>query len=155
MLNFGKKNKLNQMDPLKEARIEELLNTEGQQFIAQGVKRLSNEEPSMAWRAQLNAQLLAEAQATRKVERRRAWIFRPAAGLAMAGALAMVFISTQDNGTPVQSSSSSFEEQIVNAHYAAEQSVLLTGTSVAAHTSNGGSTNTSTIDWQETDLGAF
>lgn len=70
---------------------DERLHGEGQSQVAEWVRGLPEETPSMAWRATLNEKVRAEAQ-TRARARWRWSLARPALGLATAAALAFVVL---------------------------------------------------------------
>ena len=63
----------------------------GSEFVSQTVRELPEDSVSLAWRSQLNERLFAEAGAKHHVAR-RSWVWRPALGLGLAGALARVVV---------------------------------------------------------------
>lgn len=141
------------MDVVQEARLDEALNSPVQQSIAQGVKRLSSETPSMAWRSQLNERLLAEAAKKRAERRRRALVWRPVAGLAVASALTMaILIPNRNLAGP---SGRSVEADVWSAHSVAEKNFYLTGTTGVARETDSNALANASYDWEAADLTAL
>lgn len=127
-----------QVDVVKEAHLDEKLNEPGQQQVAQAVKQLANDDVSLAWRASLNAKIAAEAKVVKK-KRQVAFVFRPAAGLALASALALVVMTNR----PTTTTSSGFdtaaelEAQVLQEHLSAERSTELMGSPYVRTASTG------------------
>jgi hypothetical protein len=71
-------------------RLDRALVGRGQQAIREIVQALPEDVPSLEWRSHLNERLIATSQERRRV--RPSWLWRPAAGLAVAGALAAVVL---------------------------------------------------------------
>lgn len=153
---FKQKNQASKatIDPIVEARLDEALNASDQQFIAQSVKRLENEDVSLAWRSGLNEKVLAMS-AEGKKRRKIALVWRPAAGLAMASALTFAVFTTLDRGAVDGSSTAvrpSIEAAAVDAHLSAFHREELGSVQLVSTSS---SSTPNSIEWQESDLGAF
>lgn len=127
----------------KEAELDELLQSK------EGVKGLIGELPedtvSLAWRSALNEKLMTEA----KPARQRGWLWKPVAGLALAGALALVtFIPRTPPAT-----TANFESKLVNAHLSLSNAREVAGTGLTAYESM---QETKAVDsfhsWTEADL---
>lgn len=76
---------------LNEKELDVKLSSPVQQAIRHAVGSLPDESPSLAWRSALNARLL-QAAARRRKMRVFGWMWKPAMGLAVAGALAVAFV---------------------------------------------------------------
>lgn len=89
-----------------ENQLDEKLATDSMKSIAQLVKDLPEEIPSMNWRSQLNERILAEAKPKPKLDLQR-WLLRPALGLGLAAALAVAFVirpaASDSTGSTVES----------------------------------------------------
>lgn len=107
----------NEMDLRK---FDSLLDQPGQAFVREAVRSMPDDSLSLSWRSALNEKLLAESE--KKVKRRRfQLVWRPAFGLAVAGALATMWIIRPDSAMPGISSPSnraemSLEAALVDAH---------------------------------------
>lgn len=138
---------------LTEVELDRALNSPEQSFIASAVSQVHDEEPSMAWRAQLNSRL-AEVAQTEKRKRSQAVFLRPVVGLGMATVLAVAVLNSQGTLPVINPNPpSAIEFEIVDAHLAAERTMDL-GTIQVASTESGTS-HSDEIDWEESDLGAF
>ena len=104
--------------------LDEKLTSPGQQAMSRLVRGLPEELPSLSWRSGLNEALRAEAA---KVARRKRflWVARPAFGLSLACALAVVvFIRPLSHGpadrvpplTPPSFSTGSLEASLIDFH---------------------------------------
>jgi hypothetical protein len=92
------------------------LNDAGQKMVRELVSNLPEDELSLAWRSALNEQLLQTAQAKRK-RQRFLFVFRPAMGLALAGAMAaVVMIRTSQMSIPTVRDTSNLEAVLVQDH---------------------------------------
>lgn len=103
---------------MKPVDQDKALASVGQEQVRQLVSQLPEDTLSMAWRSSLNEKLL-EASAANARRKRRAWMFRPAFGLAVAGALAAIaFIQPSfRNGSPsVSHSTGTLEAALVMDH---------------------------------------
>jgi len=92
--------------------IDALLGAEAQQDVRSVVAGLSEDMPSMAWRAQLNERLLQMAPPVR----RSPWVavWRPALGLGLAGVLAVTLVNPRP--TTIRTESASLEASLVQLH---------------------------------------
>lgn len=130
------------------------LATPAQNAMRDFVRALPEDAPSMAWRSGLNEALLAEG-AKRQRRRRFFWVFRPAVGLAMAGALAAVFvIRTSSVVVPTPQPTTSFEAELLSAHTQVSQFADVAGSGVrpteATYVSRDRSSED--FDWSEVDI---
>src|SRR5690242_12148641 len=78
-------------DNLKGKDLDQELSSPAQTQMREIVQALPEETVSLSWRSDLNARLYAEAARRRKLNL-FGWIWKPAAGLALAGALAIAFM---------------------------------------------------------------
>lgn len=127
-----------------------------QDAMREAVRALPEDSLSMAWRSGLNERLIAEG-ARHKRRRRLFWALRPAAGLAMAGALAAVFVirtSPVPEITPNLSSSDSFEAALLSTHNEVAQFADVAGTGVRPTEATYASRNRApeNLDWSEVDI---
>ncbi len=81
--------------------------------IADAVKALPEEPLSLAWRSDLNTKLHAMAARRKKLDL-FGWIWKPAAGVALAGALAVAFVAREPGMAPV--ARKSIEKELVNSY---------------------------------------
>ena len=127
-----------------------------QNAMREVVQALPEDSLSMAWRSGLNERLLVEG-ARHQRRRRFFWLLRPAAGLAMAGALAAVFMirtSAVPDVAPKAAGSDSFEAALLSAHNEASQFADVAGSGVrpmeAAYASRDRAPDN--LDWSEVDI---
>lgn len=132
------------------------LATRAQCAMREVVQALPEDSLSMAWRSGLNERLIAEGK-RRQRRRRFFWVLRPAAGLAMAGALAAVFMirtSQVPDIAPAHSSSHSLEAALLSTHNEVSEFADVAGTGVrpmeAAYASRGHAPEN--LDWSELDI---
>lgn len=132
------------------------LATPAQMAMREVVQALPEDSLSMAWRSGLNERLIAEG-ARHQRRRRFTWALRPAAGLAMAGALAAVIVIRT---SPVPSVSSnpapkdSFEAALLSAHAEASQDADVAGAGIRPMEANFASRDRvpDNLDWTEFDI---
>lgn len=108
---------------------DERLRSDAQRQAAEWVKGLPEETPSMAWRAALNEKVREEAN--RRARRRWNWtLARPALGLLVASALALVVVMAPRGAAPVAKSSNSgrLEAGLVALHDESVQTDDIVGT---------------------------
>jgi hypothetical protein len=142
------------LSPEQEQVLDTLLESEAQAQISDLVRSMPAEEPEPAWRSELSARLHAVA-AGRERKRRVLLVFRPALGLALAGALAFAFFFGRAPESAMPTSSPRVEEQVLNAH---RESVHLTqfwGAIRADEDARTPAPATSEYRWEETDLSTF
>jgi hypothetical protein len=100
---------------MKDMRIDDaMLDSSEQQFVRDAVKSLSEDSLSLSWRSALNERLLQESAARRKRER-FLWFLKPAFGLGLAGALALVTVIGLSVPRPSASSHGSMTSSRVEA----------------------------------------
>lgn len=130
------------------------LATSAQIAMRDVVRALPEESLSMAWRSGLNEALLAEG-AKRQRRRRFLWLFRPAAGLAMAGALAAVFVirtSTVVDPAPKPTTTPSLEAELLSAHNQVSQYADVAGSGVRPTDAAYASRDRTSDDWDWTEV---
>jgi len=132
--------KLNDESDLSPKEMEELenaLQSQGQLWMKSAVSQLPTEEPSMAWRSELNEKLrsMAQTAAPVKTHRRFWWALGPS--MAAAGALVAFYLVAPHAQAPVMSSSAQLnpvESQLMEAHdemaYGADYAVTATPASL-------------------------
>ena len=103
----------------------------------------------MAWRSRLNQQVLAIAARTRKRARVLA-VWRPALGLGLAGALAIVFTMRQPD-TPT-AEQPAVEAALVQVHNESVQAAELAGVGLATHEAVASRTVDEAYNWSEVDI---
>lgn len=136
---------------------DEQLSEPAQIAIRNLVREMPDESLSMAWRSGLNEQLLLE---SRRYQRKTRWMFalRPVAGLALAGAMAAIFVfrtGALDRPSPRLSDSSvSLEAELWTAHMESAQFADVAGTGVrpVEATFVSRSSTVDTHDWDEVDV---
>lgn len=104
------------MSERREINLDERLASAGQTQVRELVKGLADETPSMAWRSGLNEQILAMAAAKQKKRNLFGWVWKPAVGLALAGALAGVFLIRTQPETQPTAARPALEARLVMAH---------------------------------------
>lgn len=136
----------------QEAWLDEKLNAQSQ--IANMVRALPEDEPTLAWRSELSGKLHMVAR-ERERARKVSWIFRPTLGVALAGALALVFMYKGVPDSP-RPSAPRVEDQIVSAH---QESVAIGQFWGGIRDDDGARVATapaaSEYRWDETDLGTL
>lgn len=132
-----------------EARLDEAL--ANQTISGLLMKALPEEQPSMAWRSLLNERILAIAAASK---RRSRWlsIWRPAIGLGLAGALAVVFMVNRPSQRPVDHPRARVESGLVEAHQMSVEATEIAGPGLAQHEAIATQKNDDLYDWSESDI---
>ena len=109
---------------------DERLHGEGQRQAAEWVRALPEETPGMAWRSALNEKVLAEA--SRRDKARRRWtLVRPALGLALASALAVVVFVPRPSTVVTPKPTSRIEEGLVALHEQSVETADIVGSGLA------------------------
>lgn len=149
--------KNNSMMPEDLGALDARLNSEAQVAMRDVVRALPEDSVSMAWRSALNERLLAEAVTPK---RRFAWLnfsWRPAVGLALAGALAGIIIFRPNSAAPATSAhgaTASLEAELITTHTQYATFVDVAGLGAlpmdTAYASRQGTDETP--DWSELDL---
>jgi hypothetical protein len=156
--NKGTRYDIDGFDPIAEARIDEALNGTDQQFIAQAIKHMPSEEPSLVWRSALNEKVRELAVAKKKTAARWA-ILRPAMGLGLAATLAVMFlkpmgIESEPRSTIAQQAG--IESLMADAHLDAERGYDLGAVTLVVSGAESNRTNMNAQPtWDEFDLGAL
>jgi hypothetical protein len=132
-----------------ETRLDEALGSEGHAVLRSLVGGLPDDEPSLAWRSQLNERLQHEA-ARRQTARKRAWVLRPAFGMALAGGLAAaVFL-----GAPAASGfDADIESGLLNAHREVALHSEVAGVGLRSYESQRAALDPAFDLWDDFDLG--
>ncbi len=139
--------------------MDQRLEGAGQQQVAKVVQALPEETVSMAWRSALNEKVLLASKARQRAKVIN-WVWRPTAGLALASALAIVFVMR--TGAPVMSAPSGLTSNSVEAKLVA----FHRDSSLAYDVSGPGLTNTDAVEgkadlklgepnWTEDDLSSL
>lgn len=119
--------------------------------IAGLVRSLPEESVSMAWRSALNERVLAES-ARRQKSQRIAWVWRPAAGLAVASGLAMALLF---KSAPVESPPLArvpIEASLLDLHREAVVASEVSGQTPSGVPEEAPKLDASTNPWTEDDL---
>lgn len=130
------------------------LATPSQEAMRQVVQSLPDETVSLAWRSALNEKVLAAAKVQHK-RRVLYWFLRPAAGLALAGAMAAVVLFRQPTPTSRPAASTyGVEAALIAAHDDATRYNDITGSGLSPVEVAFGATQktTSGVDWTEVDV---
>lgn len=143
--------KVIEADPIREERLNRALNGVDQQFVAQAIKRMPEDQVDLAWRSALNERLGQEAGRNRAARRRVSLLWRPMGLAAATGALAITFLLPRNEpGFEYNVKAQPIETTIVQVHSAAKSRFDLTGSALPADAT---ATNASTpIEWQASDL---
>lgn len=92
------------------------LNSSEHERLKKLVRELPSEPMSLAWRSGLNEKLAVEAGRVRR-RRRAVWIWRPALGLGLAGALALiVLVGHPSSSVAPKENAGNVEAALVKAH---------------------------------------
>lgn len=133
--------------------VDSQLETPAQQAVRQVVQALPEEQPSLAWRSELNANLQKQS-----IRRRRldfwGWFWKPSAGVAVAAGLALLVIaripsSTADAPAP----KGNLEQALVNSYIHSKTSWELTPDGVTANEAKD-TEGSQEPDWFREDIGA-
>lgn len=134
----------------EEERLDALLNSDAQRAVRNAVRGLPEESLSLSWRSSLNEKLL-QVRPIPKWRIRLAATWKPVAGLALAGCLAMM-ITLRTTEPPIRHSSS-LEASLVSVYDEQANSDEVAGSGLAFHeVSDTTRTNDSSSDWSESDL---
>lgn len=136
---------------LGDAGLDEALESRAQSMVARMVRSLPEEAPSMAWRGALDARLAKEGRRSERKARLR-WIFAPAGGLALAGALAMALLY---RGGGPEGEPGYLEAKIVAAHREAVLGRATAGRGLVVHEARPTDADWEPFGWQEADLEAL
>jgi hypothetical protein len=142
---------------LRELELDEQLASEAQEAVRGFVKALPHEELSLAWRSGLNERLLA-ASAKQRRQRLFGWVWKPAFGLSVAGALAILTLMRPSAPTPVIRGSGDvngvIEASIVSTHRDSNAYSDVVGVGLLpVEVASGRTTSSPTrVDWDEVDI---
>lgn len=118
--------------------------------IREAVRALPDETLSLTWRSDLNERLAAAA-GRRKKARLAALIWKPAAGLALAGALSVAFM-VKTAGAPGSSSPAGLEDALVRNHLENISAFDVAGVGVTSGESEPGVVLPGPSEWDREDL---
>jgi hypothetical protein len=107
------------------------LDSASQRLVREVVKSLPEEAVSLSWRSQLNDRLRAEADRRRKLDL-AAWVWKPGVAIAVAGALAVAFVSRMPDMGPV-TNSPGVEKVLVNSYIEGTASWAVAGEGITAN----------------------
>ena len=136
---------------LKGRDLDEELNSPAQIRVREVVRALPEETLSLTWRSELNTRLRAEVVRRKKLDI-FGWVWKPTAGLALAGALAVAVFF---HPVAVSSSGGDLEKAMVN-HYVdstADREAAVDGVTPNEARDSAGGSSTST-NWDQEDVGA-
>lgn len=126
-----------------------------QMHVAQAVRQIPADEPSLVWRSSLNERLDAVAGTQKRRSAILAWL-RPTVGLACAGLLAWVGIAQLSPVHLGSAPSTAIEAALISEHATVVEARLTAGTGLAHSEST--PTDVEKLpndDWLEGDLGAL
>lgn len=138
-------------DPIREERLNRALNGVDQQFVAQAIKRIPEDQIDLAWRSSLNERLIQEAGRHKAARRRMALLWRPMGIAAAAGALALaMLVPRSEIDSDFHVKAQPIETTIVQVHSAAKSRFDLTGSALPADASV--TSVSAPMEWQPSDL---
>ncbi len=121
---------------------------EKQEPMRRLVRELRSDEPSMAWRADLNEKLRSLTPSPKS--RTWGWLWKPAAGLGLASILVVaVFVKTPQVSTPSGANETAIAQAMLQAHQQAVAHQELGTVPVEALSSDSA---TGPMEWNEVDL---
>ena len=137
---------------MQERELDVRLESPGQAQMRESVRALPDDTVSLAWRSELNARL-RKSYARRRRFDLFGWIWKPTAGLAIAGGLALVlFIHPGGSGT---AGNGALERGLVNQYIETTTAREIAADGVTPNEAKeAGESGTSTIDWDQEDVGA-
>ena len=140
-------------DNLNGKDLDQELSSPAQMQVREIVQALPEETVSLSWRSDLNARLHAEVARRRKLNL-FGWIWKPAAGLALAGALALAFmIRPPAPGSP--ETRSDVEKALVNSYVDNTASWEVTGDGITVNeVKETANPKPVPIDFDQEDVGA-
>ncbi len=110
-----KRNRIDELEGVTPAELDERLTRPDQANIARMVRALPEEPVSLVWRSELNERLVKARDRVRK-NRRQIWIWRPALGVGLAAIIAVAVFLPRTNVQPPVSAAPSVEAALVRAH---------------------------------------
>lgn len=138
--------------------IDEKLASAAQKQVRDAVRNLPEEPLSMAWRSQLNEQIVAVTVKKQRVQL-FGWIWKPAAGLAVACSLAVLFVWRTQPTNFVQPSrnDSGIEAALMAAHQESTVMSYVVGPGLAARDPETAQklNLTREDDWSEVDFNSL
>lgn len=138
---------------MNEESLDRELNSAAQLHVREVVRALPEETLSLAWRSELNSRLRSEMARRRKLNL-FGWVWKPAAGIALAGALAVAFMVQPAN--PVPANGGELEKALVS-HYVdstASWEVAADGVSMG-DVKDATNQHTIAVDPEQEDVGAL
>lgn len=147
----------NDEEKLNNEQIEAQLDSNESTKVSKAVGMLKDEDPSMAWRSQLNAKILAEAQAKRKrLSISRLWSYSAGLSLSTAAAVALfLFFAPQEIHQAAPRNLDTIESQMVAAHHSAVRSADAAGDGLSALDEVELTASKDVNDWKKEDLEAL
>jgi hypothetical protein len=116
------------------------------------VRTLPDEALSLSWRSELNERLRAEAGRKRK-RNLAAWVWKPTAGVVLAGVVAVAFFTRMPDMGPV-SKAPAFERALVNTYVEGNASWVVAGDGVTANEVKEAAVEPSPFELEREDVGA-
>jgi hypothetical protein len=137
----------------EEQELDALLESQATSLAARSVRALPEAQPSLVWRSRLNEALVERARRER-TRARLDWVLRPVAGLAIAGAFALVMIMRP---AEMPSRGASIGERLVSAHQetVSRYMVAAYGPVFQVTTQNPEQRQEDSWKWEESDLSAL
>jgi hypothetical protein len=132
--------------------LDQELNSASQMQVRQVVKALPEEALSLSWRSQLNERLRAE-EARKRKQNLAAWVWKPGAAVALAGALAVAFMTRLPDMGPV-TNSPGVEKALVNTYLEGRASWAVAGDGITANEVKEAAVEPSPFQMDREDVGA-
>ena len=137
-----------------ESALDDALSSDSQIRMAETVRLLPSDEPSLAWRSKLNERILSQGARIR-TQNRLKWMFAPVAGLGLAGLFAVLILTPQQIFGPAPKGVA-IEQSMLTEHRDAVISRAVAGRGLAAEelrpTDRSGWNG---VSWEESDLEAL
>ena len=135
--------------------LDQELNSAPQQQMREVVQSLPEETVSLAWRSELNVRVVALAERKRRLDL-QGWLWKPAVGVSVAGALALVFMAKlADPGPVVTQPNASVETALVGTYMESKASWEVAGDGATATDSKDATPAMADPgDWGQEDVGA-
>ncbi|HVT13566.1 MAG TPA: hypothetical protein VHE55_14975 [Fimbriimonadaceae bacterium] len=138
---------------MKREILEEELNSPEQLHVRELVRALPDETLSLTWRSGLNARLQSEMVRRRKLNL-FGWVWKPAVGLALAGALAVAFIIPPKGSAPARGGE--LEKALVTHYVESTASWEVAGDGVSmGEVKDAVNQHTISVDPEQEDVGAL
>lgn len=139
---------------LKGMELDRELNSDSQMRVREIVRALPEETLSLSWRSELNGKLREQVARKKRLDL-AGWLWKPAAGVALAGALAIAFVARMPMHGPT-AAHDGVENALVNSYLDSTAAWEVAGDNAGLGDAKDAAGKAAPVsnDWEQEDVGA-